>query len=152
MSETEENVKDPSEFGHVGAATMQGDLMKCIVDELKLIDEPWQKLSEEHQGEILDRIEKQTEGMITKCISIIAGGNQVSVAAEVDSVKFKSGVQITLKSKSDAQGVLDLAEHAGGQVRVVILDVGEYISDDESKPGVDADQGSLGLGDKDSGD
>ena len=134
----------------VAAATMQGDLVKCIVDELKLVDKPWQALSETHQGEILDRLTKRTANLINDAVAILAAGDGISVDAEIDSVTFKKGAKIVLKASSDEPSLLDLASHAdeSGQVKVVIVDSSQFVSDDSTMPKAEADQKELGIGDE----
>ena len=133
----------------VAAATMHGDLVKCIVDELKLVDKPWQQLSEEHQGEILDRLTKRTRTMIDDCVSIISAGDAVSVDAIVDTVTFKKGAKIVLKATdADGPSILDLASHTDGQVKVVIVDASMFGRDESTMPEADPDQKDLGIGEE----
>lgn len=146
MAENKEEEKSNVEMA---ASTMLGDMMQLVVQELKDVEKPWQQISEEHQGEILDRAEARITGFIEKAVSIIAGGNNVSLTAKLESVTFGDVAKIVLKTGVDVPAIHDLTAHGkGNAVKISILDAGEYLSDSSTKPEAEPDQKDLGIGEE----
>jgi len=124
----------------IAEETLLGDLMNMTLDLAKALPEPWQKLSEQKQGEWLDSARRQCLAAARQTVSIIAAGGHITVPCTVDSVTFKDGVKVVLKVvNSRSQGAHDIADNEGEIVAVVIAD--ESLADsDGDAPAPDRDQ------------
>lgn len=129
----------------VCAATMLGDLMKIVIDQVKAIQKPWEELSEGEQANYLDSIEFQCKRLINAAVDIIASDNMVTLTGEIDKVVFKDGVTATLKIGKGDPAVLDLAQAQGQMVKIVVLDTEQYEADGSTMPEADQDQPGLEL-------
>ena len=133
------------EVVNVAAETMLGDLMSLCVNELKAAPDVWQKMSEDTQSDVIQRVEDQCRAAVDKATLIIAaGGIAGSVVATVDSVTFKDGIKVVLKCPSADQGAHALADCQGDNVLVVISDSDQF-SNTSSAPQAEADQRGLDL-------
>ena len=88
----------------VAADTMLGDLMACLIDELKAAPDVWQKMPEHQQQDVIYRAQERVQTAIREAVEIIASDNRPTIVATVESVTVKDGIKavITLP-KSDAQ-------------------------------------------------
>lgn len=109
----------------VAAATMLGDLIALVVDELKAAKMHWSLLPQIDQDATLARIDIRCKDAVTRCVEIIAARACVSVGAEVESVTFKDGVKAVLRL-SKGEGAHLLADSEGQTVRVVFADSEEF--------------------------
>ena len=110
----------------VAAETMLGDLMKCVLDELRVTQKPWQQMGEREQSDAIYRIRQRVAANVQQAVEIIASSNRPRIVATVESVTVKEGIKavITL-SKSDPQRH-DLFDSAGSHVLLVVADAEEY--------------------------
>jgi len=126
------------------AETMHGDFVKFVVDEMIALPDVWQKISEEGQGEILDRLKKRAQFLIEDAVKHIADNGFQSAIAKVDSVTFKDGAKIVLKAPINGNAAVhDLAESSGETVKVVLCGAEAFTTDQSSMPEADKDQRDL---------
>lgn len=92
--EREEHEENPVEVAEI---TLAGDLMALALDELKVLPDVWQKVSEYDQGEIIDRVRARTLSAAKKAANIIAAMNHERYAGEIESVTFKDGCKVVIK-------------------------------------------------------
>ncbi|MDP1931946.1 MAG: hypothetical protein Q8L60_10860 [Gammaproteobacteria bacterium] len=129
----------------IAETTMLGDLMKCVVEQLKVLPKAWQAMSEQEQQETLDRIELQTADAVRQAVRIISSHGQINVPAKIESVTYKDGCKVVLKAVGGIANTIHLAE-AEGQIVAVIIPETENLLGDEGKPEADPDQRGLELG------
>lgn len=133
-----------SDFIEVSEQTMLGDLMKCVIEQVKVLPKPWDALSEHEQREYLDRVDLQVADAVRQAISIISSQGHNMVPAKIESVTYKDGCKVVLKAIGDIVTTIHLAE-AEGQIVNIIIPVAELLSDN-GKPEPDPDQRGLELG------
>lgn len=61
--------------------TLLGDLMRCVIEQIKVLPKPWDALSEAEQQDYLDRIEVQVADAVRQAVKIIA--SQCAVMASI---------------------------------------------------------------------
>ena len=83
MSETQQTTEATRE---IVAETMVGDLMKITLDELKLIDKPWQTLSYFQQDDIISRVQNQAQDAVRQAVQILGSGGMVRVPVQLESL------------------------------------------------------------------
>jgi hypothetical protein len=141
-------VSEPENQIQIGETTMLGDLMKVVIEQLKVMPKPWDALSEKEQQEFLNRVELQVADAIRQAVRIITARGQTNVPATVDSVTFKDGVKAVLKLVSLTEGAIDLAKAEGSIVSIIIPNTDDLIGGDDGKPKADPDQRAMELGDE----
>ena len=131
----------------IAADTMLGDLMACLIDELKTAPDVWQKMPEHQQQDMIYRVQQRVQSAIHEAVQIIASDNRPTIVATVESVTVKDGIKaVVTLPKSDAQRQ-ELFDAAGMAVLLIVGGAaGYYGGSDQVKP--DLDQPALnGFGD-----
>lgn len=118
----------------IAASTMLGDLMGCLVDELRM-QHLWQAMPEEQQKETIYRIQERVQANIRTAVEIIASDNRPTIVATVESVTVKDGIKaVVTLPKSDAQRH-ELFDAAGMAVLLIVGGAsGYYGGTDQVKP------------------
>lgn len=104
------------------AETLGVDLLSALVDELKVAPDVWQKLSEEAQGEVIERLRRRVQTLAGRAVQIIAAQGRPTVKATVDSVQFKDGIKAVFTLPASAPSRHELADSTGQTVLVVLAD------------------------------
>ncbi len=133
-----------SGYIEVAEKTMLGDMMRCVIEQIKLLPKPWDALSENEQREYLDRVDLQVADAVRQAVDIISSMGHNRVPAKVDSMTYKDGCKVVLKALGDITNTIHLAEAEGQYVSVVIPIDGAI--GEEGKPAPDPDQRGLDLG------
>lgn len=131
---------------HISENTLLGDLMGCVVEQLKEMPKPWQAMPENQQQEFLDRIEVQVADAVRQTVAIICSKGMINVPAKVESVTYKDGCKVVLKAVGDIANTIHLAEAEGTIVSVIIPEAD--LLNEQDLPGADPDQRGLGLGEE----
>lgn len=129
----------------IAETTMLGDLMQCVVEQLKVLPKAWQAMSEREQQETLDRIELQIADAVRQVVRIVSSHGQINVPAKIESVTFKDGCKVVLKAVGGIENTIHLAEAEGHLVSVIIPET-EMLLGDEGKPKAEPDQRGMDLG------
>ncbi|MCR9090866.1 hypothetical protein [Algiphilus sp.] len=109
------------------AETLQGDLMKLVIDEMKAMPDIWRRLGEDAQTDVIDRVGARVQDAVSQCVKLMAARGNKAFKAHVESVTFKDGIKATLSGSAfDEQRHL-LADAAGSPVVVVIADPSEFL-------------------------
>jgi hypothetical protein len=130
----------------IAASTMLGDLMACLVDELRM-QHLWQAMPEEQQKDAIYRMQERVQANIRVAVEVIASDNRPTIVATVESVTVKDGIKaIVSLPKSDAQRH-ELFDAQGMSVLLIVGGAsGYYGGTDQVKP--EPDQPALnGFGD-----
>jgi len=130
----------------IAASTMLGDLMACLIDELRMLH-LWQSMPEEQQKEAIYRIQERVQANVRVACEVIASDNRPTIVATVESVTVKDGIKaVVTLPKSDAQRH-ELFDAAGLPVLIIVGGAsGYYGGTDQVHP--DPDQPALnGFGD-----
>lgn len=133
-----------SDFIEVSEKTLLGDLMKCVIEQVKELPKPWQALSENEQRDFLDRVDLQVADAVRQAIAIISSRGHINVPAKIESVTYKDGCKVVLKAIGDIANTIHLAE-AEGQIVGVIISAEDLLAD-AGKPAPEPDQRGLELG------
>ncbi len=129
----------------IAKETMLGDLMACLVEQLKVCPKPWQQMTETEQQEALDRMELQLSDAIRQVVNIVLSENKIAVQAKIESVTYKDGCKAVLKAIGDIANTIHLAEAEGQFVNIIIPQTDAMLNGD-GKPQAEPDQRGLDLG------
>ncbi|MEE4662747.1 DNA translocase FtsK [Pseudomonas alliivorans] len=113
----------PMMFAH---QLMVRDLVEAALFELRNIKVPFPRLGEDDQQEVIDRLTKQAEEVVTTAISIISSRSVDTIPVTVVDAKFKAKA-ITVTAAIDAQdpnrhGLIDVA----GKLCLLVLAPNDY--------------------------
>lgn len=100
---------DPREMT---ANTIGRDLLSALVAELKLLPQPWVKLSQSKQDDIIDRLRDRVDANIKMAVHLIASEGRTVVQGDLDQVTIKDGAKVVLIVVADSQ------PHTGGMGQV----------------------------------
>lgn len=74
----------PQDFRNMTADTIGKDLLQALVMELKLLPEPWQKLTKKKQDDIIDRLRNRVETNVKMAVHMLAAEGRTVVANAAD--------------------------------------------------------------------
>lgn len=123
MTETTEVTEEDS---GVAAETMLGDLMTLVLDELKAAPDVWQKLGENEQDDVIDRVRRRCEDAVEDCVRIIATQGFARIRAKVDTITVKDGIKATLTLSQHDPERYELIDAQGSSVFIVVADVEQF--------------------------
>lgn len=81
----------PQGFLNMTAETLGKDLLGALVTEIKLLPEPWHKLSKAKQDDIIDRLRKRVESNVKMAVHLLAAEGRVTIAGDLDQITIKDG-------------------------------------------------------------
>lgn len=136
----------------VAKKTMIGDLVQATIDELKAAPDVWQKLSENKQAEVIERLTHRVVHNVTQAVHIIASDDRPTLRANLEQVTVKAGVKAVLTLSKKDPAALDLIEATGEDVLIVLPHLEQYadqepgVYPDPDQPGLDGLDGETGAG------
>ncbi|HEJ1186538.1 cell division protein FtsK [Pseudomonas aeruginosa] len=100
-------------FLHMTAETLGKSLLQGLIQEIRILPDVWQKLSEAKQTDVIDRLERQVRNAATIAIHTIAGGDRDTVYGKLESFTAKDKVKavFTVSPSSPNQEQLFGAVH-----------------------------------------
>lgn len=119
-----------------------GNLMVATMKQLRALDKPWLKMTEDAQNRVIHEVRMDVAEAIEQAVVLIASDNRTVFHAGVDSVTFKEGVKAVL-TMPNTQASHELADVAGGAVLVVIEDPKRYSTGTDNVPQADKAQREL---------
>lgn len=63
--------------------TIGKDMLSAMVDELRNQQDVWQKLSEDKQGEVIERLTKRVKSNVQTAVHLIASNGNHTIVAEL---------------------------------------------------------------------
>ena len=99
------------------------DLRDALLTELKEAGDPWQKMSQSKQDEIIERVDKRVRDRVREATGLIVTHDFPSVAGAVDGITVKDKTKITVvvdRMTPDCHDLIDAGQ--GASVRVVLAD------------------------------
>lgn len=139
------------EQDHIGmtAETIGHDLLAACLDEFKAMPDVWQKLNQEQQDEVIERVRKRVEENVRQAVGLIAAQGGIVVAADLESISIKDGIKATVKIHRGNQPSAKQAlfESANRPCMLVVTDATDFMHGADDVKG-DPDQRGLGLDDE----
>lgn len=125
LDEFEQQLRDletTEDFPRIQAAETLGvDLLAALLDEIKILQQPWQSMPQRQPNDLIDRLRERIKDNVQRAVAIIAADTRVTVTATLEQVTFKGGIEAKLKLSKANQHRLDLADNVGEQVLVIIM-------------------------------
>ncbi|HQL08857.1 MAG TPA: ribosome modulation factor [Lentisphaeria bacterium] len=135
----------PQDFRNMTADTIGKDLLQALVMELKLLPDPWPKLSKKKQDDIIDRLRNRVETNVKMAVHMLAAEGRIVVAGDLDQITIKDGVKAVIKFGAGAPNLHELYEVTGKQVLVVVANAADHTGGMNDVQG-EADQRAMDLG------
>lgn len=114
------------EAAEIATETLYGDLVRCVLDEVKALPDVWQKLPERKQAEVIDRVVRRMNKAASFAILAARAGDHQHVPGVVEQVVFKDGIKCVLKITPGADGRHELADREGRHVVVLLMEPEDY--------------------------
>lgn len=135
----------PRDFRNMTAETLGKDLLGALVTEIKLLPEPWHKLSKAKQDDIIDRLRKRVESNVKMAVHLLAAEGRVTIAGDLDQITIKDGVKAVVKFGSGTANLHELYDVAGKAILLVVADAAAHLGGINEMVG-EADQRAMDLG------
>lgn len=126
------------------AATVGLDLLKALIDEIRLLPKPWAAMSQAQQDEVIDRLRRRVLEQTHEAVQAIAADGRVVVAGELEQITIKDGVKAVIKMAQHSPHIHELYSSAGSTVLVVVADATPYTQGLDGVKG-EPDQTALAL-------
>lgn len=106
------------------------DLLKALIQEIKLMPNVWDKLSEQKQEDIITRIRKRVENNVRMAVHTIASENRTTCIADLDSISIKDDVKAIFRvSKGNAiEHLQALYDSVGKACLLVVVNPSDHLS------------------------
>lgn len=126
--------------------TIGKDMLSAMVDELRNQQDVWQKLSEDKQGEVIERLAKRVKSNVQTAVHLIASNGNHTIVADLEQVVIKDGVKAVFNVGMGNSAIEDIFNGVGKPFLLSVSRASEFISGmDEVQP--DPDQYELNDGD-----
>ncbi|TCS98793.1 hypothetical protein EDC36_104217 [Tepidimonas ignava] len=126
------------------AATVGLDLLRALIDEMRLCPKPWAAMSQAQQDEVIERLRRRVLAQVHEAVKAIAADGRVVVAGELEQITIKDGVKAVIKMSQASPHIHELYSSAGSTVLVVVADAKPYTQGMDEVKG-EPDQNALAL-------
>lgn len=135
----------PQDFRNMTADTIGKDLLSALVTEIKLLPDPWPKLSQKKQDDIIDRLRSRVESNVKMAVHLLAAEGRVTIAGDLDQITIKDGVKAVVKFGTGAANLHELYDVAGKAILLVVANAADHTGGMNEIEG-EADQRAMDLG------
>ena len=126
-SMSEPSAPEPARpFAFTIERSVAGDLLDRLIGELRNQRRPWMTYSPDEQAEAIERMRKGVEDGIDALTHVIVAGKRQALTADVNRVTFADSVRAVLSLPRGSPLVHELADHAGAQIVLVLVDPKEF--------------------------
>ena len=106
--------------------TVAHELLDRLVSELRQQRRPWMTYTEDEQRDAIERLRKAVEDGVDALTHVIVAGKRQALTADVERVTFANSVRALLSLPRGSPLVHELADHAGAQIVLVLVDPKQY--------------------------
>ena len=137
-------------FLHLAAESMGQDLLQGLIQEIRLMPDCWQKLSEKKQTEVIERLQRQVTQAVGRAVHIIAGQERQVAYGKLESVAVKDQIKAVLVINTHSPCKHELMDAVRQDCLIILGGAEEFMGDLDSVK-ADPDQNPLDLngGDRD---
>lgn len=127
------------------ANSLSADLLRVLVDEVRTLQEPWTKIPEGQQQQLINRLRDSVQKASSRAVKAIAAVDFVRFDAKLLQITIKDGVKATLAIGAGVEHLAILAEDVGANVLLVLAEPDRFQAGiDEIR--ADPDQQELAIG------
>lgn len=138
----EQEIKDTL---NMTSGQVAGDLLKALVQEIRLLPEPWVKMPKAKQDDVIERLRMRVEDMVRMAVHLIASEGRAVADATLEQVTFKNGIKAVFNLSKSCPARHDLADSEGKLCLIVVADAGQHMGGLDDVKG-ESDQRAMDLG------
>lgn len=112
----------PIEITELKYATSASWLIQKMIMLLRQMPEPWSKIKEARQGQIIDEVREVVRTALREIVTKIAGNKYPAVIGEVTGVNFAANGSVKFTIDSTSPRLHDLVDHVGKRAVLVLVD------------------------------
>ncbi|WP_370599587.1 cell division protein FtsK [Pseudomonas nitroreducens] len=137
-------------FLHMTADTLGKSLLQGLIQEIRILPDVWQKLSEAKQTDVIERLEQQVRNAATIAVHTIAGAERETVYGKLESIAAKDKMKAVIVVNHSSPNKHDLLDAVNEDCLLIIGGAAEFL-DGMKDVKADPDQSPLDLngGDRD---
>lgn len=136
---------DPKDFREMTAETIGLDLLKALLDEIRLMPDVWQKLTKRKQDDIIERLRSRVGVNVKMAVHTLAAAGRTVVAGDLDQITIKDGVKAVVKFSQAAPNMHELYEASGKAVLIVVASADNHTAGMDDVEG-EEDQRAFDMG------
>lgn len=110
----------------LAAATLGHDMLDALVAELEKMPATFAELPQHGQEAVIRRLDHAVRQVVTKALAILFHGEYPACRAVLESIAIKDGIKAALKIARTEHHLIELAEHVGTPVVVVMAQPDMY--------------------------
>lgn len=104
------------------AETVGLDLLQGLVDEIRLLQEPWEKMDQFSQQELIDRLKGRVADNVKTAVHLLAEQGRTTVVGTIEQTTIKDGVKTVIKFSPKAHNLHELYDATNMEVLLVVAD------------------------------
>lgn len=139
------NAPEAKDFRTMTADSIGRDILSALVTEIKLMPEPWPKLSKAKQDDVIDRLRLRVEHNVKMAVHLIASDGRTVVAGDLDQITIKDGVKVIVKFGASVANLHELYDQSGKAVLIVVANSADHTGGMDEVTG-ESDQRAMNLG------
>ena len=97
-------MKTEKDVREMTAETVGADLLRALLDELRLLPKPWDQLPQGRQDDVIDRLRLRVETNVKMAVRLLSAQGRIVVAGSMDQITIKDGVKAVVKFAAGAPG------------------------------------------------
>lgn len=101
-------------------------LMEITIGELKLGHDPWQKLSQDKQAQIIERVGDRSKDLLRKLLAVISAEGFERVQVTLEQVVIKDGIKAQVSLSKGEAGWQDLCAAQGTLCTLVLVNAEQF--------------------------
>jgi ribosome modulation factor len=136
---------EQQDFRNMTADSVGKDLLGALLAEIKLLPDPWQKLSKAKQDDIIDRLRDRVTSNVKMAVHLLAAEGRVTIAGDLDQITIKDGVKAVVKFGTGAENLHELYDVAGKAILLVVANAADHTVGMNEVTG-ESDQRAMDLG------
>ncbi|HEK0057212.1 TPA: cell division protein FtsK [Pseudomonas aeruginosa] len=131
-------------FLHMTADTLGKSLLQGLIQEIRILPDVWQKLSEAKQADVIERLEQQVRNAATIAVHTIAGAERETVYGKLESIAAKDKMKAVIVVNHSSPNKHDLLDAVNEDCLLIIGGAAEFL-DGMKDVKADPDQNPLDL-------
>ncbi|MEN1773247.1 cell division protein FtsK [Pseudomonas aeruginosa] len=126
------------------ADTLGKSLLQGLIQEIRILPDVWQKLSEAKQTDVIERLEQQVRNAATIAVHTIAGAERETVYGKLESIAAKDKMKAVIVVNHSSPNKHDLLDAVNEDCLLIIGGAAEFL-DGMKDVKADPDQNPLDL-------
>lgn len=128
-------MNDKPEFQMIAEKSAGHELLEALIAEIRNQKRPWASLMPDEQNEVIDRLRGRVVGCVDLLVRAIIAHGRGTIRARVKSVSFADDIKATLGLTQGNALVHELADRAGSDILITLVDPDEHAAGVENVKG-----------------